>query len=288
MRFSMLVACSCALLAQDRPLAFDVASVKPNNSSDEPHSNFPLNSGDFYTPNGGLFSATNFPLISYIFFAYKLQGNQGLTLASQMPNWVMTEKFDIQARAQGNPTKDQMRTMMRALLADRFKFAVHAETRETPVLAYALVKPGKTGPQLQPHSKDAACETTVAQPAPDIPNAFEQIVKGGYPELCNGILGIRASVPGRSRLGGRNVTIGFMADMFNQRVNLGRPMVDETGLRGTFDFLIEFTPESRAQADPDGPTFDQALRDQLGLKMESRKRPMEMLVLDHIERPSAN
>jgi uncharacterized protein (TIGR03435 family) len=285
MRFSIWLVCSSALFAQVRPLAFDVTSVKPNNSSDEPHSNFPLNSGDFYTPNGGLLSAVNFPLIS---FAYKLQGNQGLALVSQMPNWVLTEKFDIQARTQGNPTKDQMRMMMRSLLADRFKFAVHTETRETPVLAYTLVKPGETGPQLQAHPKDAPCETNVAPPSPDIPNAFEQIVKGGYPALCNGILGIPASVPGRSRLGGRNVTIGFMADLFNQRVNLGRPMIDETGLTGTFDFLIEFTPESRAQADPDGPTFDQALRDQLGLKMESRKRSMEMLVLDHIERPSSN
>jgi uncharacterized protein (TIGR03435 family) len=105
-----------------------------------------------------------------------------------------------------------------------------------------------------------------------------------------------ASKPGRSKLVGRNVTIGFMADMFNQRVNLGRPMIDATGLTGTFDFELEFSPDSLSptapganpSADPDGPTFEQALRDQLGLKMESRSSPIDFIVLDHVERPAVN
>src|SRR2546423_10221722 len=69
----------------ESPLTFDVASVKQNRSDAPPSSNFPLNSGDFYTPNGGLFSASNVPLITYIFFAYKLQGNQGQSLVAQLP-----------------------------------------------------------------------------------------------------------------------------------------------------------------------------------------------------------
>jgi uncharacterized protein (TIGR03435 family) len=103
-------------------------------------------------------------------------------------------------------------------------------------------------------------------------------------------------VPGRSRLGGRNVTIGFMADMLSQRVDLGRPIVDATGLTGTFDFLLEFTPESKgptppgsnAAADPEGPSFQQAVQDQLGLKLQPRKGSMEVIVLDHVEHPSEN
>jgi uncharacterized protein (TIGR03435 family) len=283
-------------------LAFEVASVRRNKSDAPPYSNFPLNSGDFYTANGGLFSAANFPLVTYIFFAYKLQGNQGQSLVAQLPAWVMTDRFDIQARTDGNPTKDQMRLMMRSLLADRFKLAVHTETREVPVLAFVFAKPGgalsKPGPQLQPHPSDAPCSTSVAPPsaAAPIPDAFRQMVSGGFPALCNGILGMPPGVPGRSRLGGRNVTIGFMADLLSQRVNLGRPMIDATGLTGTFDFLLEFTPESQAPAppglnvapDPDGPTFEQALRDQLGLKMESRRSPMEIIVLDRVEHPSDN
>jgi uncharacterized protein (TIGR03435 family) len=123
---------------------------------------------------------------------------------------------------------------------------------------------------------------------------------GGFPPVCNTIVGVPPSVPGLSRFGGRNVTIGYMADMFSQIVDLGRPMIDATGLTGTFDFVVEFKPESHpnpqgptqpganAATDPDGPSFEQAVRDQLGLKLESRKSPMEVMVVDHVERPSEN
>jgi uncharacterized protein (TIGR03435 family) len=281
----------------DHP-AFDVASIKPDKSDAPPWSNFPLNSGDAYAANGDLFSATNFPLVTYIFFAYKLMGNQAHFLVPQLPGWAMSERFDIQARAADNPAKDQMRMMMRSLLADRFKLAIHTETREVPVFALVLAKPGKTGPQLQPHPADNSCRTAVA-PSSDsvaIPHSFQEMIEGAFPALCNGILGLPPGVPGRSRLAGRNVTIAFMADMFSQRVDLGRPMIDAAGLSGTFDFLLEFTPEFRAQMapgsnpppDPDGPAFEQAVRDQLGLKLQSRKAPMKVMVLDHVEHPSEN
>jgi uncharacterized protein (TIGR03435 family) len=282
-RIMCILALAGATAALSSAQSFEVASVKPNKSDAPPSSNFPLNSGDFYIANGGLFSATNFPLITYIFFAYKLQGNQGQALVSQLAGWVMTDHFDIQARAEGNPTKDEMRLMMRSLLADRFQFAAHTEMREVPVLAFVLAKAGKPGPQLHPHPADAPCQPTAAAP----PSSPTQLLDAG---LCNGILGVPASVPGRSRLSGRNVTIGFMADLFSQRVNLGRPMIDATGLTGTFDFVLEFTPESLSPAppDPDGPTFEQALRDQLGVKLESRKSAMEFIVVDRVARPSEN
>jgi uncharacterized protein (TIGR03435 family) len=284
--------------AQGSRLEFDVASIRQNKSGAPPSSNFPLNSGDFYTPTGGLFSARNFPLVTYIFFAYKLQGNQGQSLVRQLPGWVMTDRFDIEARADGNPTKDQMRTMMRSLLAERFRFATHTETREVPVLAFVLARPGKTGPRLQPHPADVPCQTNVPAPSAGAPAAevFQQIVAGGFPALCNGILGLPPSVPGRSRLGGRNVTIGFMADLLSQRVNRGRPMIDSTGLTGTFDFLLEFAPDAPgptapgpdAAPDPDGPDFEQALRDQLGVKLESRRSSMEFIAVDRLEHLTEN
>jgi hypothetical protein len=139
--------------APDR-LSFDVASVKPDNSTEDPDSNFPLGAGDVYTPNGGFFSATNFPLVAYIAFAYKLRVDQTSYLLPELPAWTGTERFDIQARCEGNPSKDEMRLMMRSMLADRFKLVVHHETRQLPVLEVVLAKPGKTGPQLQPHSND--------------------------------------------------------------------------------------------------------------------------------------
>jgi uncharacterized protein (TIGR03435 family) len=306
---SARVICSLALVAtgavlshaqstQGNRLAFDVASVRPNRSDTPPYSNFPLNAGGMYVPNGGLFSATNFPLVTYLFFAYDVVGNKAQFLVPQLPSWAISDRFDIQARAEGNPTKDQMREMMRSLLADRFKLAAHTEKREVPVLALALAKAGKTGPQLQPHAAGTPCQTTAAPPAPGdpIPDTFKQIVAGGLPGLCNAILGLPPSVAGRSRLAGRDVTLGFIADMFSQRVSRGRPMINGTGLTGTFDFLLEFMPDAPAPTppgvnvapDPDGLTFEQALRDQLGLKLESRRSALEVLVLDHLERPSEN
>lgn len=201
MKLITMAACTLALggaailpsFAQsgESQLAFEVASVKPNNSDAPARSNFPLNAGSMHTANGGLFSATNFPLVTYIFFAYNILGNRAHFLVPQLPGWVMSECFDIQARAAGNPTKDQMRLMMRTLLADRFKLAVHTGMRDAPVLALVLPKPGRTGPQLQPHPAGAPCPTSVEPPsaANPVPDIFSQKVPG-FPAICNSILGI--------------------------------------------------------------------------------------------------
>jgi uncharacterized protein (TIGR03435 family) len=270
---------------------FDVASVKPNKTNDPPYSNFPLGPGDVYVQNGGLFSATGLPLVVYLLFAYKLIGSQAQSLLPQLPDWTKTEQFDIQARADGNPGKDQMRMMMRALLAERFKLKMHTESRDATVLAFVLVKPGKTGPQLQLHPADAPCETNA--PAN---GAGPQTTTGGFPLYCNGIFGMTPGVPGRLRIGARNITLKFLAESLSTGASQGRPMVDQTGIDGTVDFLLEFTPElvgpqppgATFQPDPSGPTLDQALRDQLGIKLESTKMKMDALVLDHVERPSEN
>jgi uncharacterized protein (TIGR03435 family) len=275
--------------------AFDVASVKPNKSGKQPSSNFPLGPGDVYVPNGGFFSATNQPLITYFYFAYRIMSNQGRYVLPQLPQWVTTERFDIQARAEGNPGKNEMRLMMRSLLADRFKLAVHHETRQVPLFAIVLVKPGKTGPHLQLHPNDTSCPTTTqppAKPASQAPTAAD-----GFPVLCNGLFPLPASAPGRMRVGGRNVTINFIADTLSGMADLGRAMFDKTGLSGTVDFVLEWTPERRtppqpgaaSQPDlPSGPTFQQALREQLGLKLESEKGPLEIIVVDQVEHPSEN
>ena len=145
-------------------VAFDVASVKQNKSApgSPVNSNIPLGPGDVYSPTGGLFSATNLPLATYGFFAYKISGNDLQSIVSQLPKWATTDRFDIQARAEGNPTKDQFRLMMQALLADRFKLAIHSETRQLPVFGLVLDKPGKLGPKLQIHPADSACSENSA------------------------------------------------------------------------------------------------------------------------------
>lgn len=268
---------------------FEVASVKLNKSADPPYSNFPLGPGEVYVRNGGLFAATGWPLELYIGFAYKLLGNQSAPLSQQLPDWARTEHYDIQARAQTDPGKDGMRLMMRELLADRFKLVTHYDTREEPVLAYVLVKAGKTGPQLKPHANGAPCPT-------EPPTSASPGVIDGLPAYCNGIYPLPPSVPGHFRFGGRNVTIQFIADTLAPGTATGRPMIDQTGLTGTFDFSVEFVmpprgpapPEGTAGTDLAGPTFEQALREQLGIKLQSQKGPVKVLMIDHVERPSAN
>jgi len=266
--------------------SFDVASVKPGQPGVQPNSNFPLGPGDVYVQNGGLFSANNLPLVTYIFFAYKIIGNQGQILLPQLPDWTKTEQFDIQARATGNPGKDQMRLMMRALLADRFKLAIHNETRDVPVFAFVLVKPGKLGPQLKLHSEGAPCSTDLK---PADAQAQVATVDGGLPALCNGIFGMPPTVPGRQRAAARNVTLAFIADSLSGAANLGRPMIDKTGITGTVDFSLEWTPEgAEATADPNALSLQEALKDQLGIKLQSDKTSTSVIVLDHVEHPSAN
>lgn len=120
-------------------LEFDAASVKQNAPSEpgvpvDQHSNVPLGPGNVYTPTGGLFSATNFPLLTYINFAYKVSDKQLQSIQAQVPEWARNERYTIQARTDKQDiTKDQIRLMLRSLLADRFKLAVHYETRQVPI-----------------------------------------------------------------------------------------------------------------------------------------------------------
>jgi uncharacterized protein (TIGR03435 family) len=123
-------------------MAFDVASVKPNTSNAPAHSRFPLGPGDGYVSNGGLFAATNQPLIVYLRFAFKL----GQSDLPDLPAWVYNDRFDIEARAQGNPTKDQTRLMMQSLVADRFNLTRHTERRTKPVFNLMLSKVPASAP----------------------------------------------------------------------------------------------------------------------------------------------
>jgi uncharacterized protein (TIGR03435 family) len=286
-------------------MTFDVASVKPNKSSDRPNSNVRIEPGDVSPPNGGLFSATNLLLIAYITFAYNLTVDQLLHLqpqivpgfgsgSSTLPKWANTDRFDIEARAPGNPTRDQMRLMMQSLLADRFKLVVHTETKQGPVFGLVVSKAGRTGPQLQVHSTDPPCAPL---PLPGSAPPPPAIVAGGFPAVCGAIVGMQASTPGPLRFGARNVTTGQLADfLFAIGVKSGsgvdRPVLDRTGLNGNFDFSIEFTfqmpPNANVPPDSAGPTFFEALQEQLGLKLEPTTGPISVFVVDHVEQPSPN
>ncbi|HTA66746.1 MAG TPA: TIGR03435 family protein, partial [Bryobacteraceae bacterium] len=274
-------------IAAGGKMAFEVASIKPDPGPFRPP-NFPLDPGEAYRPVGGRFSA-DFSLTTYITFAYKLSlsSDQRQAMVAHLPSWVAAERFDIQARAEGNPTKDQMRLMMQSLLADRFKLAVHFETQVVPVLALVLVKPGKTGPKLRPHSEGVPCEAT---PATNGPIPRDSTV---FPPVCD-VYMMTMHPNTMSKSGSRNTTMALLAGALSGLGKLDRPVVDQTGLDGRFDFSIEWAhesdrpplPNSDAPAELQGPTFLEALREQLGLKLQSTKAPLQILVVDHVERPS--
>jgi uncharacterized protein (TIGR03435 family) len=277
-------------------MAFDAASVKQNSSSAAvPSSNIPLGPMDAFAPTGGLLSTTAMPLDQYLRFAYKLTPSQLSFVAAALPKWATMDRFDIQARAQGNSTKDQFRLMMQDLLAERFKLAVHWETRQAPALALVLAKSGKFGPQLKPHL-DNGQDCSTAQTGR---NGGLTPVEGGFPEICGVVTPLmEPSVPGLLHWGARNVPLSMLANSITNpnATSVDRPVLDRTGLTGTFDLWIEFAPQgvaaassdAAAQPDATGPTFLEALQEQLGLKLESTTGPIDVIVIDHVEEPSPN
>jgi uncharacterized protein (TIGR03435 family) len=276
--FSAVLGLSVPLLGQTQPeqksLAFEVASVKTNTTDAPPTSRFPLGPGDAYVP-GTLFAATNVPLINYIRFAFGR--SQGEMLHA--PSWVNDERFDIQGRATREPTKDDMRLLVRSLLAERFKLAWHTEQRDGAVLALMVATPRRLGPQIASHQHDQPC--------------------GQDPKFaalpCGSAGLVAASTPGLSRVSGRAEPIARLAALLSNNgfAGVDRTVIDKTGLVGEFDFTIEWaiplaTLDPEPAADATGPSLGTALREQLGLKLESTRGPVEILVIDHIERPTPN
>ena len=286
------------LSATTERLEFDVASIRQNKSGATPYSNFSISSGTMYGSTGGIFSSTNRPLVDYIVFAYKMTASQRQDLMSQLPAWALSDGFDIQAKSENHdPTKEQMRLMMQSLLADRFKLVVHTETRQVSVFALVLAKPGMIGAQLKPHPADKPCsKADVSVPAPDPTSAPLTKLLGAWPGGCGGVNRAKSSVsPGLIRTGARNVSMEFLAGSMNGIGNLNRPVLDRTGLTGNFDFVLEFAPEiaigedpGNSQPDPGGLIFLEALRKQLGLKLDPQKGAVDYIHVDHIEHPTAN
>lgn len=273
--------------AQSHEMTFEVASVKPTTMFRPP--NFPLDIGDAKTP-GGRFSVA-FGLVAYVAFAYKLSPGE---VSAQLPKG-FPETFDIEARAAGNPTKDQMRLMMKSLLADRFKLRVHFETREGPVYALTLVRPGNTGPKLRPHAEGPACpDFEMAAPFQPPPP-----VKRGevFPPVCSSAQ-TRGTREG-TLVGGRDVSMEIIAQEaihgYGSLVGeVDKPVIDQTGLKGQYDYTLQLPPGimsfSAAPPNPDVPLspFLSAVREQLGLKLIPSKGPIRKLVIDHAEQPSGN
>jgi len=222
-------------------MAFEVTSVRPAKSNAEPTSSFPLGPGNGYAATAGRFCATTIPLLTYIAFAYKLNNQQLQPLTSAVPTWVTTDRFDIEASGPVNATKDQMRLMIQALLADRFKLAVHHERRQTAALALVVAKAGKLGPQLKPHPADDQCTKATAGAAPSLPLVEPSATSGLQLPLtlsCGGINVLPPRRPGLLRVGARNVPLTLISTWATNRFSgVDRPVFDRSGLPGNYVFL---------------------------------------------------
>ena len=237
----------------DAKPVFEVATIKPSKPG-APGKGFRMNGRQFTTLN----TSVN-DLLTFTFGIHIRQIVGG-------PSWFESEKYDLLATpdVEGQPNHDQVRGMMQKLLADRFQLKFHREKKELSV--YAIVV-AKSGPKLTKSESDS-----------QLPGLFFR---------------------GLGNLPARNATMGDFAGLLQSAV-LDKPVVDQTGLAGRYDFTLKWTPDEfqfaglgikppaptdSADAPPDLFT---AMQQQLGLKLESTKAPAEVLVIDHIEKPSEN
>jgi len=235
---------------------------KPNKSDAPP--------GPGWSVVGQTFAAINVPLRTLIRQAYQVQGFQVVG----GPSWITSDRFDIVAKT-GPPAPTRgSDLMMQSLLAERFKLAAHKETRELPVYALVMAKSdGKPGSQL--HQPAVDCYALLRPDAPTpLPTGF----------FCGGMR------PGPGQLSGRMATMKQLILFLSPQV--GRIVLDKTGLAGTFDLDLAWTagpvgPDaSGASASLDaGTSIYTSLQEQLGLKLESTKGPVDVLVIDYVEHP---
>jgi len=289
-------------------LEFDVASVRPTKAGCFPQYNiFP--DGTVYKPTGGVLSMYCAPLGTLIAFAYDV-GTGGFTsrmLAAQLPKSATTDRFSIQAKsADANVTKAQLRLMMKSLLADRFRLAVHTETRQLPVLTATLAKPGKLGPGIRPHShsdEDSCAHAPEREAGAPPPPEAHILKKDGFTPLCHQVLQVQDR-GGPGNLSGRDIPIKEIVESLSDYLIMfsgekpRRPLLDRTGLTGNFDFIVTYEtdagpppPGATPDRGPDtlpGPALESAIKSQLGFKLVRQDGPVDVLVVDHVEYPSEN
>ena len=193
------------------------------------------------------------------------------------PSWVGEDRFDIEAKASGKPGREELVAMMKTMLGERFKLAVHQEMRPIPVYALVLARPdGRFGPTLR--QSLAKCDRTNIPPPGTPPPAPPPPLDGVDLPSCG-------TNTGRGLLRAAGIELeAFTRNMANAA---GRIIVDQTGLTGTFDMVLRFNPDAN-DTSSDLPSLFAAVQEQLGLKLDAQTAPAEVLVIDRVERPSEN
>ena len=263
------------------PLTFEVASIRPIG----PAAGVGPVLGTLGFPPGGQFVAHNIQFIALVRAAYPEFLSSHRIVGG--PDWIRTQIFDINARATGDPLRARLTEMLKILLADRFQLKVHTEQRE--IDAYALVlarRDGRLGSGLRRRTID--CEAPRPSPParpsspPRVPRRFEPL----EPPECQWSSIVMNGV---NYFAGRGELISRL--LAHVQVNVDRAVVDRTGLQGRFDFDLEHAPlEGPSTTDQPGGALPilTAIREQLGLMLESRRERMNVLVIDHVEMPTPN
>lgn len=215
---------------------FDAASIKANTSE---------NGRSSIRPTPAELFVENASLRKCIALAYNVSEDRDSAISA--PDWLNFERYDIAAKFPAGTPLEQVRVMLRNLLADRFKLKLHRESREVPI--YKLVV-AKSGSKLRESAPGAQGSIGMSQ----------------------------------GHLSGKGVPVATLADRLLGAVfQLGRPVVDRTGINGLYDFSLDWT------SDDSTPSVFTALQEQLGLRLEPQKGPIEVLVVDSMERkPTAN
>jgi uncharacterized protein (TIGR03435 family) len=264
---SILTACALGLsvaaaYAQSSQPSFEAVSIRRDISGRGPNVSPVSGAGDRFVTTGS-------NLLFILQFAYQRSDGGKLRYSDIIgaPEWANSDAFDIQAKAEHAPSPEAMRRMVQSLLGDRFQLKAHLEKRELPVYELVLAK---GGPRLNP----ADLQTPGKQ----------QLI--GMP-----------SPSGSLTLKMRN-TQTSLANLSNTLQSYaGRPIIDKTGLEGQFDISLQFALDAvpagpatgpPSPSDPSGPSLFTAIQEQLGLKLESSKGPVEVLVIDSVQKPSEN
>jgi uncharacterized protein (TIGR03435 family) len=241
-------------VSAQKPAAFDVATIRPTSPND-----FMLG---FFREPGGRFVASGYSLRSLMLQAYEVQNNQIVG----GPGWINTERWSIQAKADGVSDlipMDQFRMMLRSLIEDRFQLKSHRETREMPLYELTV---DKKSMKLQPSTDDGSAAT----------------------------ISVR-----QGEFSGKKIPMSRLIEVLSQELH--RPVVDKTGLTARYDFNFSWTSEVVARSGSPGlspatvpavaaerPGIFTAIEEQLGLKLTSARASLEVIVVDNVEKPSDN
>jgi uncharacterized protein (TIGR03435 family) len=294
-RATVILCASIALGQQPNPkLTFEVASIKPAAPQAMARLQGSVEGGPG-TPAPDRIQFTDMPLKVLIMRAYDVQRFQ-----VSGPSWMDSQRFDIIAKVPAGATKEDARIMLQNLLADRFKLKLHKESKEAAI--YELVV-AKGGLKLKEAMQTAAAPAQDAGGPPPAPLRG----KDGLMRTPHGQLGIQATAKGRMRMQGEAATMARLTEVLGMVV--GRPVFDKTGLAGTYDVTLDFSPEGMGpgpkgsapgegggnpaeaprESNDSGATIFTALQEQLGLKLESRKGPLDLWVVERVEKaPTKN